>query len=149
MIAWAPRNVHLRKRGGGGILSAGDLALFYQALLHDGRAPGGPVVWKPEVMAAALRIQTGALLDPMVGQLANRGLGVVIAGDATRTYRSFAPTNSPAAFGHTGAGGQVAWADPAIGLSFVFFTNGMDRDPLRMGARGITLSKCAVACAAG
>jgi CubicO group peptidase (beta-lactamase class C family) len=135
--------------GGGGIWSAGDLALFYQALLHDGRAPGGPVVWKPEVMAAALRIQTGALLDPMVGQLANRGLGVVIAGDATRTYRSFAPTNSPAAFGHAGAGGQVAWADPAIGLSFVFFTNGMDRDPLRMGARGITLSKCAVACAAG
>ncbi len=135
--------------GGGGIMNAGDLALFYQALLHDGRAPGGPVVWKPDVLASALRIHTGALLDPMVGQPASRGLGVVIAGDATRIYRSFASTNSPAAFGHPGAGGQVAWADPATGLSFVFFTNGMDRNPLRLGARGIALSKCAVACAAG
>jgi CubicO group peptidase (beta-lactamase class C family) len=133
--------------GGGGILSAGDLALFYQALLHDGRAPGGPAVWKPEILAASLRVRSGTLLDPMVGKPANRGLGVVIAGDATRVARGFAPSNSPTAFGHWGAGGQVAWADPATGLSFVFFTNGMDRNPLRLGARGIALSAHAAACA--
>jgi CubicO group peptidase (beta-lactamase class C family) len=133
--------------GGGGILNAGDLALFYQALLHDGRASGGPVVWKPEILAAALRVRTGTLVDPMIGKPANRGLGVVIAGDATRVARGFAPSNSPAAFGHWGAGGQVAWADPATGLSFVFFTNGMDRNPLRLGGRGIALSAHAAACA--
>jgi hypothetical protein len=28
-------------------------------------------------------------------------------------------------------GGQVAWADPASGLSFCLFTNGLDANPLR------------------
>ena len=135
--------------GGGGIMNAGDLALFYQALLNDGRAAEGPPIWKPDVLDAARRVRTGALVDPMVGKPAHRGLGVVIAGGASRVARSFAPSNSPRAFGHPGAGGQIAWADPAIGISFVFFTNGMDRNPLRLGARGIALSKCAVACAVG
>jgi CubicO group peptidase (beta-lactamase class C family) len=133
--------------GGGGIMNAGDLALFYQALLNDGRAAEGSPVWKPDVLDAARRVRTGELVDRMVGQPANRGLGVVIAGGESRAFRSFAPSNSPRAFGHPGAGGQIAWADPAIGLSFVFLTNGMDRNPLRMGVRGIALSKRAVKCA--
>ena len=33
-------------------------------------------------------------------------------------------TVSPRTFGHNGAGGQIAWADPATGLSFCYFTNG-------------------------
>ena len=32
--------------GGGGVMRAADLALFYQALLHN---PGG--IWKPDVLA--------------------------------------------------------------------------------------------------
>ena len=82
----------------------------------------------------------------MTRQLANRALGLVIAGDDKRVFRAFSPGNSPAAFGHAGAGGQVAWADPASGLSFVFLTNGMDRNPLVMGTRGLKLSSAAVRC---
>jgi CubicO group peptidase (beta-lactamase class C family) len=133
--------------GGGGIMNAASLALFYQALLNEGRGADGTPVWQPEVLREALRIRTGALTDPMTGRRANRSLGLVIAGDEERVFRSFAPNNSAESFGHAGAGGQVAWADPATGISFAFLTNGCDRNPLAMGARGIALSRAAAACA--
>jgi CubicO group peptidase (beta-lactamase class C family) len=132
--------------GGGAVLNAGDLALFYQALLRDGRAPDGARVWTADVLAEARRVQTGDLRDPMTGRLASRGLGIVIAGDETRVYRAFAPEHSPAAFGHPGAGGQLAWADPECGLSFAWLTNGIDRNALRVGGRNLALSNAALAC---
>ena len=46
-------------------------------------------------------------------------------------------------FGHNGAGGQIAWADPVSGVSFVYLTNGFDRDPVRQGRRGVALSSLA------
>jgi len=134
--------------GGGGIMNAASLALFYQALLRDGRASDGTRVWEPEVLRDALRVRTGRLTDPMTGFMAKRALGVVIAGGEHRLFRSFAPGNSPEAFGHAGAGGQVAWGDPGSGLSFVFLTNGCDRDPVAMGSRGLTLSSAATRCVA-
>jgi CubicO group peptidase (beta-lactamase class C family) len=133
--------------GGGGIMNAGSLALFYQALLRDGRAFDGTQVWDPGVLRDALRVRTGSLKDPMTGFMAKRALGVVVAGGEHRLFRSFAPGNSPEAFGHAGAGGQVAWGDPASGLSFVFLTNGCDRDPVAMGSRGLSLSSAATRCA--
>jgi CubicO group peptidase (beta-lactamase class C family) len=132
--------------GGGGIMNAGSLALFYQALLRDGRACDGTQVWDPGVLRDALRVRTGSLTDPMTGFMAKRALGVVVAGGEHRLFRSFAPGNSPEAFGHAGAGGQVAWADPASGLSFVLLTNGCDRDPVAMGSRGLSLSSAATRC---
>jgi hypothetical protein len=41
---------------------------------------------------------------------------------------------------------RLAWADPATGISFVFFTIGCARAPLVMGSRGIALSSAAVHC---
>jgi CubicO group peptidase (beta-lactamase class C family) len=131
---------------GGVITNAGTFALFYQALLRDGRGTDGTQVWEPRILREAFRVRTGRLTDPMTGFMAKRGLGVVIAGGEHRIFRSFAPGNSPEAFGHAGAGGQLAWGDPASGISFVFFTNGCDRDPLAMGSRGIALSDAAVRC---
>jgi len=134
--------------GGGGTTSAADLALFYQALLMDASgAPGAPGVWKSDTMAEALRVRTGDLTDPVFGKPVNRGLGVVIAGDEDRTFRCFGHTNSPHAFGHAGAGGQVAWADPATGLSFVYLTNGYDQHAVRQARRSIGLSSRAADCA--
>ncbi len=134
--------------GGGGTASASDLALFYQGLLHD--ADGGehaPGLWKPETMADALRVRTGDLIDPLFGKRVNRGLGIVIAGDSDRTFRSFGHTNTEQAFGHAGAGGQIAWADPGTGLSFSYCTNGFDQHAIRMARRGIGLSSRAADCA--
>jgi CubicO group peptidase (beta-lactamase class C family) len=134
--------------GGGLVTNAATLALFYQGLLADLRGAGGPGVWRPEILRDALRVRTDRMVDPMTGRLAKRALGVVIAGGEHRVYRSFAPGNSENAFGHPGAGGQIAWADPESGLSFAFLTNGCDRNPLAMGARGIGLAQAATRCLA-
>ncbi len=133
---------------GGGITTAGDLALFYQALLNQGRAYDGKQIWQPEMLREACRIRTGSMKDPDRGMLANRALGIVIAGDDGRAnLRGFGRTNSPQAFGHPGFGGQCAWADPASGISFAYLTNGFDRNDLREGRRSVALCSLAGACA--
>jgi len=133
--------------GGGAVTNAPTLALFYQALLRDGRPAEGAPIWRPDALAAALRVRTGDLTDPWFGTKANRALGVVVAGDEQeRAARGFGRTNSPEAFGHNGAGGQVAWGDPATGISFAFLTNTFDRNPIRQGRRGLALSSRAAAC---
>ena len=125
--------------GGGGIMTAAELALFYQALLHGGSV-GGRRVWKAETLAMARQVRSGDLRDPLSGKRVNRGLGIVVAGDEDRNLRGFGHENSPVAFGHGGAGGQIAWADPATGVSIGYCTNGHDRNPLRMGRRGVSIS---------
>ena len=132
--------------GGGGIMSAAALALFYQGLLHGG-APEGPVVWSDDTLAMARAVRSGDLADPLYGKRVHRGLGIVISGDEDRNYRGFGHTNSELAFGHGGAGGQIAWADPATGISFAYCTNGHDRNPVRVGRRGVSLSNRAAVCA--
>jgi CubicO group peptidase (beta-lactamase class C family) len=126
--------------GGGGTMTAADLALFYQALLDGGRALAGAEVWSAATLAEARRVRTGALRDPVFGKPANRGLGIIVAGDAERTYRGFGHTNSELAFGHNGAGGQLAWADPATGLSLGYCTNGHDRNAVRQARRGVGIA---------
>lgn len=133
--------------GGGGVATAAGLALFYQGLLHGG-ALGGPEVWSAETLAMALEVRSGDLVDPLYGKRVNRALGVVVAGDHERNFRGFGHRNSPLAFGHGGAGGQIAWADPASGVSIGYCTNGHDRNPLRMGRRGVGISNRAAACLA-
>ena len=78
-----------------------------------------------------------------MNQPALRGLGVVVAGESGRLWRGFSEQCSARSFGHMGAGGQVAWADPVSGLSFVYCTNGAQRDPARQGATGFQLSNLA------
>ncbi len=133
--------------GGGGVATAAGLALFYQGLLHGGSL-GGPEVWSAETLAMALEVRSGDLVDPLYGKRVNRALGVVVAGDHERNFRGFGHRNSPLAFGHGGAGGQIAWADPASGVSIGYCTNGHDRNPLRMGRRGVGISNRAAVCQA-
>ncbi len=133
--------------GGGGTTTAGDLALFYQALVGGGRTPEGETLWKPETIEMAREIRSGDFTDPLFGKRANRALGLIIAGDAERNYRGFGHTNSEVAFGHGGAGGQLAWADPETGISLGYCTNGHDRNVIRQARRGIGISSRAAACA--
>ena len=132
---------------GGLMTTAGDIALFYQALLNDGKAADGTRIWQSEMLREARRIRSGNLLDPARGMLANRALGIVIAGgDGKANLRGFGRTNSPEAFGHPGFGGQIGWADPATGISFGYLTNGYDRNDLREGRRGVAVCSLAGAC---
>jgi CubicO group peptidase (beta-lactamase class C family) len=82
---------------------------------------------------------------------ANRTLGLVLAGDDGMSSRrhNLGKTVSPRAFGHGGAGGQIAWADPETGISFCYLTNGLDANVLREGRRGVALSSRAAMLGAG
>ena len=129
--------------GGGGFGRAADLALFYQALLHD---PQG--LWDPGVLADATGTVRNTFPDPLLRVTANRGLGVVIAGDdGGSALRGFGKTVSGRAFGHDGAGGQLAFGDPVTGLSLGYVTNGLDRHVLRQGRRGVAIASIAGDCA--
>ena len=127
--------------GAGGVSTAADLALFYQALLDD---PVG--IWKPEVLADVTAHVRNHLPD-YLGTPANRSLGLVLAGDDGRSAaRGMGHTVSARAFGHNGAGGQIAWADPATGLSFVYLTNGLDQHELRQWRRTSGIASRAASC---
>lgn len=117
--------------GGGGVSTAVDMAMLYQAFLHN---PGG--LWDPAVLADGTGHIRTTLPDPILQTPANRTLGLIAAGDdGTTAYRGMGHNVSPRAFGHNGAAGQIAWADPETGLSFCYLTNGIDRNFLREARR--------------
>jgi CubicO group peptidase (beta-lactamase class C family) len=135
--------------GGGGIMTAAELALFYQGLLHNRPVAGDKPIWQPATLKEALRPRSGDYFDPIFKYKCNRALGVIVAGDdGMANYRGFGKTNSPNAFGHGGAGGQIGWGDPATGISLGYCTNGFDRNEIRQGRRGVALSSMAAVCAA-
>jgi CubicO group peptidase (beta-lactamase class C family) len=130
--------------GAGGVADAASLALFYQALLRDTRR-----VWDPAVLHDVTTNVRNIFAEPVFGILAMRTLGLEVHGDdETARFRSGSGTASPRTFGHPGAGGQIAWADPASGLSFVYLTNGIDRNFPRQLRRVRELTTAAVACVA-
>jgi len=133
-----PENIALGVPGGGGVMRAADLARFYQALLHD---PLG--LWPADLLADVTGRVRNNLPDPL-GVPAGRSLGLVIAGDDGMAHlRGFGHTTSARAFGHNGAGGQQAWADPESGLSFVWLTDGMDQDLIREQRRDVAVCSLA------
>jgi CubicO group peptidase (beta-lactamase class C family) len=122
--------------GGGLVSTAADLALFYQALLHN---PGG--LWDAAILEDATSKIRHTMTDQTLMVVANRTLGLMVAGDdGLAAWRGMGRTASPRTFGHNGAGGEIAWADPETGLSFCYATNGLDANLLRHGRRGVALS---------
>src|SRR5207248_11582001 len=114
-----------------------DDVLYDQAMLDN---PDG--LRDTDVLADGTGVGRNTYPDPLIGGVpANRTRGLVVAGDDGKAaFRGFGRTVSGRAFGHMGAGGQVAWADPETGLSFCYLTNGMDANLLRSGRRGTSLS---------
>lgn len=128
--------------GGGGYGRAVDLATFYQALLHNAGE-----LWDPAMLADATGNVRNTLPDPM-GVPANRSIGLILAGDDGKSnMRGLGRSVSPGAFGHNGAGGQLAWADPATGLSLGYTTNGRDRHEIRQPRRDTAIASIAGTCA--
>ena len=131
--------------GGGGFMSAAELALLYQALI-SGKSITGETLWTHETLAMARKVISQGYVDLLTGVPVSRALGVVVAGDKRRNLRGFGHTNSESAFGHGGAGGQIAWGDPGTGISLGYCTNAHDRNPIRMGRRGVSISNRAAVC---
>ena len=130
--------------GGGAVGDAASVAMFYQHLLHD---PKG--VWEPSVLHDVKTNVRNTFADPVLKVIANRTLGLEVQGDdPTARFRIGFGAASPATFGHGGAAGQVALADPVRGLSFAYLTNGCDLNAIRQARRGRELTAAAVACVA-
>src|SRR5258708_14220640 len=119
--------------GGGGIATAADLALFYQALLHN---PGG--LWDDQLLADVTGRVRCSFADPMTGVPANRTLGLVLAGDDGKANmrHNLGNTVSPRAFGHGGAGGPIGWDRPDPRRSVGSFTHALDAPLLREARPG-------------
>lgn len=129
--------------GGGGVMRAADLAIYYQAVLHN---PGG--MWDTDVLDDAKNHVRNRLPDLLTGVPANRTLGLVQAGaDGQSGMRGMGRTVSALTVGHNGAKGQIAWGDPASGLSFGYCTNGLDENFLREARRTTALASLAGLCA--
>ena len=125
--------------GAGAVSTAADIALLYQAFLHDEAG-----LWDPEVLADATGNVRNRLPDPWTKVPANRTLGLVVSGDdGSQGMRELGRSVGPRAFGASGASGQVAWADPDTGLSFCYLTNGLEADQVKAFLRAGSLSTLA------
>ncbi len=141
-----PANRAVGVPGAGGIASAAELAMFYQPLVNDGVVPDGTRILKQETIEFATKVRTAHHVD-LMGAPVLRGLSIVIAGDDGKAnLRGFGRVASPRAFGHGGAGGQLAWGDPASGISLGYVTNGFV-DLQSLGRRATAISSLAASCA--
>jgi CubicO group peptidase (beta-lactamase class C family) len=129
--------------GAGGVMTAATMARFYQALLHNTAG-----IWDDAVLTDAKTNIRCRFDDPLMKVPANRSIGLVLAGDDGLhqfRYAMFGRDNSPGAFGHSGAFCQVAWADPATGISFAFLKNGLQTDMFGDALAVLPLSDLAAA----
>jgi CubicO group peptidase (beta-lactamase class C family) len=129
----------------GAASTAADVAMYYQALLSN---PGG--LWNAGVLADGVGVVRNTFPDGAKGGIpANRSRGMVVRGSHAGAERMmhFGVGTSPRAFGHDGAGGQIAWADPETGLSFCFVSNGMEANGVTEIRRCMELAALAADCA--
>jgi beta-lactamase class C len=81
----------------------------------------GPGLLSPSLRAAAIADQTGGLsggfIEPLAWSPCPWGLGPEVRGEKAPHW--VPPAAGPASFGHSGASGSLAWADPASGVAWV------------------------------
>jgi CubicO group peptidase (beta-lactamase class C family) len=121
--SWGPNTRYWRDMGhpwGGVHSTTGDLAILLQAFL-DGGAYGSMRLLSPTTVAAMTR-------DHNAGRGAPWGLGWALRDSLV--WNSFGDLGSARTFGHVGATGTVAWADPERQLLCALLTtrSAGDRD---------------------
>ena len=112
------------------------LARMYAACLGE---VDGVRLLEPATIARATQVRSSGT-DCVLGRPLSFGLGFAL--DPT-----FGPVPGPAAFGHSGAGGSVAFADPEVGLSFAYVMNQMrlstsEQDPRSQSLIRATYDAC-------
>jgi len=137
--------------GGGAVASAATMAMFYQPLVNGGITVDGTRIMQRKTIEFGTKVRSKPhhieemlnLLFPGLNVNTNRALGVVVAGDDDKAvFRGFGRTSSPRAFGHGGAGGQIAFGDPETGISVGYCTNGFV-EAMVSGRRGVAIASLA------
>ena len=106
----------------GTIATADALARFYSLLSGDGLSgdglsgDGSPLF--PAATLAAMRTTLSSGPDRVLVEKTSFSAGFM-----TNDHGVYGP--AAGAFGHPGAGGSLAFADPALGLGFAFIPSGM------------------------
>lgn len=103
--------------GAGGIGTARALATIWSATVVETR--GIRLLEAPVVERATREQSSGEPVWPLPGPWTRWGLGFQIDSENRRYL-------TPAGFGHDGAGGQSAFADPELGVGFAFLTTEME-----------------------
>jgi CubicO group peptidase (beta-lactamase class C family) len=112
--------------GAGGIATASALATAWSATVSDAEKIR---LLNDEVIADMSREQVaGEPAVPLPGPWARWGTGFMLSSEA----RPFLTNSS---FGHDGAGGQVAFADPEHKVGFAYLTNDIQRSGDQRGVR--------------
>ena len=102
------------------VVTARDVATFYQCLLAGGTVDGVRV-FRPETIRRAVRAdRTRPAIDRMIGLPLQYGSGFMLG---TRTLSLFG-WNHPRAFGHVGLANSFTWADPDRELAVALVTTG-------------------------
>ncbi|MEU4885376.1 MULTISPECIES: serine hydrolase domain-containing protein [Streptomyces] len=105
--------------GAGGVATARALATLWSATVT---ATEGVRLLDDTTLESALAVQSeGAPVFDVPGPWPRWGMGFQLDSPARRYL-------SPGSFGHDGAGGQVAFADPGAEIGFAFLTNQMEAD---------------------
>jgi CubicO group peptidase (beta-lactamase class C family) len=114
--SFGPNSAYWRDMGcpwGGMHSNTSDLAILLQTFL-DGGSSGARRVLGAATVQAMTSDQNQALQAPW-------GLGWALG--RSKVWNAFGDTVSPSTFGHVGATGTVAWADPRTRLMCVVLTN--------------------------
>lgn len=120
---------------GNGHFSARALARMYAALAGDGSIDGVRLV-SPGRRASMQRIMTTDV-DRVLGLPMTKGIGFFMGGEADGIHGPQGPRVT--VFGHPGAGGSVAFADPEAGLAVAVTLNKMQ---YTLPGQGPTLEIC-------
>ncbi len=115
--------------GANGVATADGLATFWSAAVTETE---GLRTVGPEVVERATReVSGGPGIYPGVPPWYRWGMGFMLDADARRLL-------TPKSFGHDGAGGQVAFADPVHKVGFAYLTNRMESAPDPRGNAVVT-----------
>jgi CubicO group peptidase (beta-lactamase class C family) len=116
---------HLAAPWGGMFTTVGDFFRFCQMFLNHGELDGVRVLG-PATALEMTQNQTGDVptipAEERYRQAWGLGWGVAWRRDLGSGWSYFGDLTSPAAFGHSGATGTMAWADPVRDLVCVLFT---------------------------
>lgn len=118
-----------------GHFTARALAKMYAALAGDGSIAGSRLV--SEERLPAMRELMTDRKDLVIGTPGRKGIGFFLGGEIDGTHGPLGPRES--AFGHPGAGGSVAFADPETRLAVAVTLNKMSAPKPGEGA---TLEIC-------